>query len=220
MTNHLRENMQIREQKSFLGYEFLTWLFLLLDSDNAKNKVLEITQNLLFKIDVSMVLGSRVTTCLFDNKEQKTSVACPILESSYEVFASLKNGHLIESLALIISFDELKISLMLHAQDFALTQVKIKNNFDNESLTEQEDLSEAEKISEEIFLRISTLSDAEKIVDAFNEYFLRLRLDHEAYFSQLKNMREQVENRLAHHFKKDLNFAAVQMQIRERNLPG
>lgn len=209
MVNHVKEIARMREHASFLGYEFLTWTFLLLDREDAKLEVERITKGCLFKNEVALVLGTRLTTCLFNHKEQKTSIASPILEDSHEVFASLKNGHLVEALALSFSFGEITVSLMLHAQDFAITQVKIKNNYENSSLSDEENtLSEQEKNREEIFLRMAAIEDAEAIVDALYGHFLDVKLDDHSFKSTLKAMREQIEKRLGHYLRQDRDGSA------------
>ena len=175
MVNTFNENAKVREQANFLGYEFLTWLLLLVDSDSSAELV-SYTRNIIPKIDVSMVLGQRVITSLLSHKEQKTSITCPILESSHEVFASLRNGHLVEALSLVVSLGELSVSFMIHAVDFSFTQVKIKNNFQSEILPHQDDgLNEADILQEEIFLRMNTLGELELVIDRLYTRFLEER---------------------------------------------
>ncbi len=208
------ELARIREQVDFLGYEFLSWLFLFLDHEKSQAELVEITDSLIHNTKVSVVLGERLVTCLFAHKEQKTSVVSPILESSHEVFASIKNGHLIESLSIMVTLGEIKVSLMLHAQDFAFTQVKIKNNFDEDSLTDQnEELDEGDMTREEIFLRTNALKDVERVVDALFSHFIDERFHHKNYKECLISMRMQVENRLGSylqikplHGAEDLSF--------------
>lgn len=196
-----KDAVRLREQASFLGYEFLTWVFLLLDRD-AKEELSLLTKDLLHKTEVSLSLGARMTTCLLNHKEQKTSVASPILEDSHEVFASLKNGHQVESLALNLGFGEIGVLVMLNATDFSLTQVKIKNNFDSESLSEEEhSLSEDERNREEIFLRMAAIDDVEKVIDALYRHYLQLKTS--SFSLVLDQMRNQIENRLGHYLRLD-----------------
>ena len=106
MSDHSKNIARLRENSNFLGFEFLSWLFLLLDHDNAQEEVSKITKDLVFKTEVQIVLGNKLVTCLLTHREQKTSVASPLLEASHEIFASLRGGHLVESLALNINLAE------------------------------------------------------------------------------------------------------------------
>jgi hypothetical protein len=197
MADHVREIARIREQTNFLGYEFLSWLFLLLDRDNGQDEITQLIKKASFNAEVKLVLGNRLITCLFNHKEQKTSIISPILETSHEIFASLKNGHLVEAMALSASFAEIHVSFQLHAQDFALTQVKIKSNYDNDTLSDEEDtLSEEDLRREELFLRFAAVDDVECLIDTLYEQFLRIRLDAKLFAFSLKTMRGQVEARL------------------------
>jgi len=190
VTNHIKDIARLRESAGFLGYEFLTWLFLLLDREQAQEQVSKI-------IDHELVLGNRLVTCLLNHKEQKTSIVSPLLEESHEIFASLQSGHLVESMAINLRFSEINIGVLLHAFDGSFSQVKIKNNYDHDSLAEDQDsLSEQDKTREEIFLRMSALEDLEKAIDAFYQEFVRIRLSAAIYSNELAQMRQQISHRL------------------------
>jgi hypothetical protein len=195
-----KEIARLREQSSFLGYEFLTWLFLLLDQD-AKEELEAITKDLLHKTEVIITLGSSITTCVLNHKEQKTVVRSPILEESHEVFASIRNGHLVESLALNLYFQEISVLVILNALDFSLTQIKIKNNF--ESLKEEDSLDEQDKVREEIFLRMALLEDTEKVLDALYGYYLKLKSQPKDFSKITEKLKSQIENRLGHYLRID-----------------
>ncbi len=200
MKEHIQRVAELREKANFLGYEFLSWLFLLLDRENAKDEITELVKGIT-PGHCSVVLGQRLVTCLLLHKEQKTSVVSPLLEDSHEVFASLKNGHVIEALSLAFLIDETKITLGLNAYDFALSQTKITANFERESV-DDEDLSEDDQKREEIFLRMAALADAEEIIDRLYRKFVTLRLNRSAYSEHLRAMRTQVEERLGNYLKK------------------
>ena len=191
---------QFREQASFLGYEFLSWLFLLLDRENAKEEISRIVVGIT-KGHCSVVLGNSLVTCLLHHKEQKTSVKSPLLEDSHEVFASLKNGHVIESLGLLFLIDETKISFSLHAQDFALARTTITANFTSEKMNE-DNLDDDEQMREDVLLRMHSLADVEEIIDRLYHAFLSVRFDHHAYGMMLRTMRDQVEGRLSNYLNK------------------
>jgi hypothetical protein len=201
MTNPQGDSIKFREQTSFLGYEFLTWVLLLLERRDSHEDVKRIVGKLLFKTEVGLILGNRLVTCLLNHKEQKTTINCSIMEDSHEVYASLKNGHVVEGLSLTMSLGETKVSFMLHAGDFAITQVKITNNFEKDSLHDDEGLTEEDSLHEEIFLRSAALGDLERVVDALYEHFLSLRVDGKKYATELATMREQVTLRLGDYLR-------------------
>lgn len=202
MSDHIKNIARLRENSNFLGFEFLSWLFLLLDQDNAQEQVSQITKGLVFKTDVQVVLGNKLVTCLLTHREQKTSVASPLLEASHEVFASLRNGHLVESLAINIALAEITIGMTLHANDFAFTQVKIKNNYESESLSDEEELSEQDKNQEEIFLRLAAVEDAECVINGLYEHWVKLRMNSRDQAREIARMREQIEKRLGAYIAK------------------
>ncbi|HXW52753.1 MAG TPA: hypothetical protein VEL47_01480 [Myxococcota bacterium] len=203
MLDDLKELNGIRERVDFLGYEFLTWLFLFLDHEDAPTDLEKVTSNLIRNSKITVILGERLVTCLFAHKEQKTTVASPVLESSHEVFASIKNGHLIEALSVKLSIGDINVGLALHAQDFAFTQIKIKNRFEDASLTDpDDDLDEHDFIREEIFLRTQALKDVERVIDALFARFLEERLRPKVYQDRLNAMRQQVEARLGSYLHK------------------
>lgn len=192
--------IKFREHTSFLGYEFLSWVLIKIAHEPA---ILEtIIGKHFFKTDARLTLGNRLTTCLLNHKEQKTTISCPIMEESHEVYASLKNGHVIEALSLVLSLDEMKINCMVHAQDAAITQVKIQNNFDENSYAEDDGLTEEDQAREDVFLRAKALFDLEKVVDALYEHFLAVRVDAKQYVTTHNEMRALVEKRLADYLHK------------------
>lgn len=207
MKENYQQRAHFREQASFLGYEFLSWLFLLLDRESAQEELADVVKGIT-KGHCSIVLGQKLVTCLLHHKEQKTSVTSPILEESHEVFASLKNGHVIEALALSFLIDETKVTLTLHAHDFALAQTKIAADFDADSAGD-ENSREDDKRHEEILLRMASLTDVETMIDRLYQTFLKMRLERSAYSDALRRMRGQVEERLNNYLRKGRNDAVA-----------
>lgn len=197
MTDKFKEMARMREQTNFLGFEFLTWLFLLIEHEHGRASLPAITKD-----NVALLFGNRVVTCLLNHKEQKTSIVSPLLEDSHEVFASLKNGHVIEALSLVVAINDIKISLMLHAQDFSFTQLKIHQDFEDTSVDDENArLSEEDETREEIFLRVCALRDVEAVVNGIFAHFCQLRFSDGQYKEQMQKMRTQIENRLGHYLK-------------------
>lgn len=203
MENHIKDIARLRDSKNFLGFEFLSWLFLLLEHEDASKQIEHISKDLVYKTQVQVVLGNKLVSCILAHREQKTSVASPLLETSDEIFASLRSGQVVEMLAISVSLSEIVINITLHATDFALTQIKIKNNYESETLLEDEEsLSEQDKNQEEVFLRLAALDDVERVLNGIFEYWLRLRLNPRDYAEELKRMRHQIEARLGNYAKR------------------
>lgn len=200
MNDQNKEIMKLRDSTAYIGYEFLTWVFLLLDRDDAEVHIKSLLKKVLVREEVSIILGSRMVTSLPHLREQKTSVQSPLLEQSHEAFASIKNGHLIESLALIINLSSFSVSLNIHASDFAITQAQIKSNYGKDALSEDEKaLDEHEQNREEIFLRMAAIDDCEAVINALLESFLSIRLDKLSFERELEAMRKQVNKRLGNY---------------------
>lgn len=197
MTKTHGDIIKFREQAAFLGYEFLTWLLLTTEDQEHDQDVAKLFP----KQNANLYVGGRVVTCLLTHKEQKNTIVCPSLKHSHEIYASLKNGHVVEALSLLLSFEDRTVNFLLHAADGAFTQVKITNNFDQSSLTEDEGLSEEDQIQEEIFLRDSALSDIELVIEKLYQQFLHHRFDSQGYRSYQQLMRERIESRLAQHIQ-------------------
>lgn len=216
MTDRFKEAIRLREQKSFLGFEFLSWLFLFLERPDAKEQIKSLAKNHGFKTDIAVVLGNRLVTCLLNHREQKTSVVSPILEESHEAFASIRNGHVIEALSINILLGDISVSLMIHSLDFSFTQIKIKNHFDNSLLDENDQrLNEEDQIREEVFLRMAVVEDIERLIGILYKHFLGLRTNGAVFLSAQKDMNEQVEKRLSHYLHRNHGLSLPVLPIGE-----
>lgn len=176
---HYKQLAELREKNDFLGFEFLTWVFLQL----IEKGELSHDEN------TKLILGNKVVTCLYSNREQKTSIICPLLEKSYEIFASIKNGHLIESISLQLVIDQLIINFNISAKDFSINQIKINNDFDKDN-----DLDETDQIREDIFLRMANLDAVENLINNIFLSFLKERLDSNMMPISTQNMKNIVED--------------------------
>lgn len=182
--NNQKQLSEFREKNDFLGYEFLTWLFLFL-VDNEKS------------IDDStkIILGNRLTTCLYINKNQKMSISSNNLENSHEVFASIKNGHVIDSLSLQILNGQISINFNINAQDFSLTKIHIKNDFNKDALfDEDQKLNIFDQNREELFLRMANLDIIENITNNLFLEYLTERLDDKKSTLMISKMKDQVRD--------------------------
>lgn len=192
MQDDRRRYLALKEQLEFLGYEFLTWVFLLTaKTPDEARALLPSAQK-----DSDLCLGSKIVTTRLNHKEQKTSVVSPLLHESEEVFASIRNGHLVETLSLTLHTEDTTYFWTVNAHDFSITQVKIKNNFDDDQGPNQEGeegLSVDDQVREQLFLRMKSLDRIEGITDALFFEFVDRRLQRSEYLSQMASMRAHIK---------------------------
>lgn len=191
MQDDRRRYLALKEQLDFLGYEFLTWTFLLIaKTPDEAVALLSSTQK-----DIEVSLGSKIITTRLNHKEQKTSVVTPLLHESQEVFASIRNGHVVETMSFVMRNDETIYSWIVNAHDFSITQVKIKNNFDDDAQAnneQEEGLSFEDQVREQLFLRTKSLDVIDGIVDTLFSQFMKRRLQQSDYLSEMASMRAHV----------------------------
>ena len=82
--------------------------------------------------------------------------------------------------------------------------MKIKNNYQSESLADDEEaLSEQDKNQEEVFLRLAAVEDAERVINGLYEHWIRIRLNTRQQALELARMRQQIEQRLGSYITKN-----------------
>ena len=155
---------------SFLGPEFLTWLYFHLD-----------------KLDGRLSIGNRVSLRPMNNEEQKVSISSPNLEDSGEFLQAIRSGAYVESLALDLVIDERIHSFTLNALDGSLSGVK----------TQGLDKSTGDSEEAEIMIRMSNLDEIEDVLKKIFARFLELRLGVTFMSEEVKAMRESVAEGLS-----------------------
>src|SRR3989338_4823733 len=150
---------------SFLGPEFLTWLYFHLD-----------------KLDGRLAIGKRVSLKPLNSEEQKVTIASPKLEDSGEFLQAIRAGAYVESLALDLVIDERIHSFTLNALDGSLSGVK----------TQGLDKSTGDSEEAEIMIRMSNLDEIEDVLKKIFARFLELRLGVTFMSEEVKAMRESV----------------------------
>ncbi|MBH1989073.1 MAG: hypothetical protein I8H75_04690 [Myxococcaceae bacterium] len=154
---------------SFLGPEFLTWLYFHLDH-----------------LPVQLTLGRRVVLKPLDSDEQKVMIASPKLEESGEFLQAVRAGAYVESISLDLTLGERVHSLALNALDGSLSGVKTNGLEKN-----QEDSLEAD-----VLIRMSNLDEIEDAIKRVFEQFLEARLGQKFQSESVKTIRESVSEGL------------------------
>ena len=150
---------------SFLGPEFLTWLYFHLD-----------------KLDGRLAIGKRVSLKPLNSEEQKVTIASPKLEDSGEFLQAIRAGAYVESLALDLVIDERIHSFSLNALDGSLSGVK----------TQGMDKSTGDSEEADIIIRMSNLDEIEDVLKQVFARFLELRLGVTFMSEEVKTMRDSV----------------------------
>ncbi len=154
---------------SFLGPEFLTWLYFHTDQIPAK-----------------IAIGRRVTLKPLNSEEQKVMIASPKLEDSGEFLQAIRAGAHVESMALDLVIDERIHSFTLNALDGSLSGVK----------TQGLDKSMGDSAEADIMIRMSNLDEIEDALGKIFAQFLELRLGQTFVSQSIKTIRESVSEGL------------------------
>lgn len=154
---------------SFLGPEFLTWLYFHID-----------------KLDGRLAIGKRVSLKPLNSEEQKVSIASPKLEDSGEFLQAIRAGAYVDSIALDLVIEERIHSFTLNALDGSIAGVK----------TQGLDKSTGDSEEADIIIRMSNLDEIEDVLNKTFLQFLDLRLGQTFVSEEIKTMRDSVSEGL------------------------
>lgn len=154
---------------SFLGPEFLTWIYF--NTDLLSNKI---------------SIGRRVTLKPLNSEEQKVMIASPKLEDSGELLQAIRAGAYVESLALDLVADDRVHSFTLNSLDGSISGVK----------TQGLEKSMGDSVEADIIIRMSNLDEIEDALNKIFAQFLELRLGQTFVSQSIKTIRESVSEGL------------------------
>lgn len=154
---------------SFLGPEFLTWLYF--NTDLLSDKI---------------SIGRRVTLKPLNSEEQKVTIASPKLEDSGEFLQAIRAGAYVESMALDLVVDDRVHSFTLNSLDGSLSGVK----------TQGLEKSMGDSVEADIIIRMSNLDEIEDALNKIFAQFLELRLGQTFVSQSIKTIRESVSEGL------------------------
>jgi hypothetical protein len=154
---------------SFLGPEFLTWLYF--NTDLLSDKI---------------SIGRRVTLKPLNSEEQKVMIASPKLEDSGEFLQAIRAGAYVESMALDLMVDDRVHSFTLNSLDGSLSGVK----------TQGLEKSMGDSVEADIIIRMSNLDEIEDALNKIFAQFLELRLGQTFVSQSIRTIRESVSEGL------------------------
>jgi hypothetical protein len=154
---------------SFLGPEFLTWLYF--HTDEVPEKI---------------AVGRRVTLKPLNSEEHKVVISSPTLEDSGEFLQAIRAGAHVESMAFDLVVDDRVHSFTLNALDGSLSGVK----------TQGLEKSMGDSAEADIIMRMSNLDEIEDALSNIFAKFLELRLGQTFVSQSIKSIRESVSEGL------------------------
>lgn len=192
---------------SFLGPEFLSWLYFHLDEKKGEIKFSEYSkEKIAFEDSFRMCVGNRAALRPLIGTSASVTVTGNALDDSGEVLQAFRAGALVDALSLEVHFSQTVYTFLVYAKDGSISQFKSQQPFAEKIQSpfydKREDEAEIEDSAEledegNLLIRMSALDEAEKILDALYRKFLERRI-HQAFVSHdLTNMRRSVQEGLA-----------------------
>lgn len=193
---------------SFVGPEFLTWLYFFIESKGGEVILpLALGEKEKKERRVNIGIGKRISLRPLLAGDARMNITSSMLDDSGEVLQALRAGLLIDTMALEMTINERTYHFALCGADGAFSQVKIDMSFDDkaeegfslENIGGASGSPQDEKFSEEeqMILRISALEEIEEIVDCLFDKFLRVRIAKDYVAKELGAMRSRIVEGLA-----------------------
>jgi len=182
-------------QHTFLGAEFLTHLFFDMHHCGGEYTI--------DKQAIRLGMGNSVVLKIPSVSQSRVSIQGPRLDDSGEILQAFRSGAWIEHIALELNIAERKYNFTLNAKDASISQLKIRQNFEEEDkslqwVAQNEDQESESDIStqETIFLRLAALVELENVIDFLFARFLKKRLDIGFVTGEFALMRRTVQKGL------------------------
>lgn len=159
---------------SFLGKEFLTWLWF--RSEQQEGLFRDLPNQELFEVwfDDKLVLDTAM-----DKIKEVNSIRGESPTETAEANAALRVGKKVSDAKLRIIKDEREWVCTVKAEELALSGVKVPS-----VLSREED--------EQVLERLMLIGELESVLDTLYEEFLKVRLDEERWSVELDNIRRWV----------------------------
>ncbi len=162
---------------TFLGPEFLTWLYFYIDQEGGEIKA--------GKPEARITVGKSILLKPLANPDMRVAILSPMLDDSGEVLQAIRAGAHVESMALDVVVGEHIHCLTVNGTDGSLSQVKTRYLFaeqeskmDLAGFDEPSQGPKKKKLTDEesVLIRMSALDEIEAIVDSLFQKFLLRRL--------------------------------------------
>ena len=190
----------LRLRLSFLGPEFLTWLYFHLDQVGGEILVSELVPNwpsLTQKMQIGV--GNQMTLKSLMSTDMRVSILASTLEERGEVLQSIREGTLIDTLSLEITLGKRTHSFVVHSLDGAIGKARTVQDFQEEDrAVVEEHAVENEQMTLEtnLLLRMANMDEIEDILDGLFNRFLRRRLAQAFIKQEIGAMRQMIADGL------------------------
>ena len=207
-----KNEASLAKDLQFLGPEFLTWLFFYISNEGSEVDLAELCpKHPHLNGVVRLVIGNNVVLVPPDVASCRVQVSDPVIESSGEVLQAICGGSQVDSLAIEMIMGERVYSMVLHAKDAAITQVKFRDLFevsdkdgllDDDVAAQSHDAGrdgfkdEALMQEEALILRMSVLDESEDILRGLYSKFLTRRLAQAFVAEDILHIRQLVSDGL------------------------
>jgi hypothetical protein len=199
-------------EKSFLGPEFLTWLFFHLEEENWELEAKDAFPDPQTQPQdgiVSFAMGRKTVLQTLDATGSKVSLSGPELDKRGELLQAIHQGALFETLELQMAISNRVYQYTLRGQDGGISQVKFPDMYTESS----DDIgadgatggSRKRQLPAEdlLALRMICLDELESVIDLLFTRFLTRRLAQAWQKQDLFSMRRRVAKGLAASVKTD-----------------
>lgn len=189
---------------SFLGPEFLSWLYFHLDEKGGEIRFADYSkEKVTFEESFRMCVGNRAALRPLTGSSASVTVTGTSVDDSGEVLQAFRAGALVDTLSLEIHFSQTVYTFIVNAKDGSISNFKSLQPFADKKTEHYEpgQAQEQERDQEledeaNVILRMSALDELETILDALYHEFVQRRL-HQGFIKDLTNMRRSVGEGLA-----------------------
>lgn len=177
----------IGADKTFLGNEFVTWLYFFLAHEGFSVALDDAFPDKRAKPEGGIVqfqIGKRATLKALDATGARVSLSGPDLDDSGELLQAVRRGAYLESLEIVCAAGERVYSFTLRAPDGSISSVKLPDLFtpiDDEGASDGDEGAGRARAPRRSFedvlaLRMDCLDEIEHIVDALFRRFVTRRI--------------------------------------------
>ncbi len=205
------------QRLSFLGPEFLTWLYFHIDQVGGEILISKILPKWPSREQIMRIaVGKRINLRPLTAPEMRVSIVGTALDDSGEVLQAIRAGAYIDSLSLDFVIGERLHHVIIQAVDGAISNAKTEQSFSvTDTMEDDENLSMQETTAESILLRMSNLDEIEDLLDGLFIQFLNRRLAHVFLSQDIFSMRQTVADGLVAKLPGMAKAAGSQMSVDE-----
>lgn len=189
--------------KSFLGPEFVTWLFFHLEGEGWMLDLPEaMGAGRKEGSTVAFAVGEKAQLRTLDKTGARVTLAGPDLDDSGELLQAVRRGAFLETLELQVAISERVYTFTLRAADGGISSVKLPelppmDSEEDPGADPTERKTRRPRVDDLLTLRMACLEEVERIVDALFARFVTRRLARAWHTEDISAMRKKVASGLA-----------------------